>query len=204
VVPRTNARADELKQTEIKADYYRQIAEARKMSVWHRFGSRVLRASRFDPDSGEAQDITLYELGEEGLPVRRTDARAARHIGNGVWRLSDPRRFEIAPMHVREVEAHTYTDLGESLPAQVDTMHLSVGQLAREIEAVEAEGYDATPLRVDYHVKLADALACIVLPASVPMQRDVFGEEHELFRDQFRRFARRRSSRRSPAGTPPA
>lgn len=167
VVPRTNARADELKQTEIKADYYRELAEERKTSVWHRFGSRVLRASRFDPESGDARDITLYELGEEGLPMLRTDARAARHIGNGVWRLSDPRRFQIGTDSVREVPAHTYTDLGESLPAEVDTMHLSVGQLAREIRAVEGEGYSAIPLRVDYHVKLADALACIVLPASV-------------------------------------
>ena len=46
-------------------------------------------------------------------------------------------------------------------------MHLSVGQVAREIKAVEADGYDATHLRVDYHVKLADALACVVMPASV-------------------------------------
>jgi len=49
----------------------------------------------------------------------------------------------------------------------VDTMHLSVAELSKEIEAVEADGYDATQLRVDYHVKLADALACVVMPASV-------------------------------------
>jgi lipopolysaccharide export LptBFGC system permease protein LptF len=42
-----------------------------------------------------------------------------------------------------------------------------VGELAAEIDAIEKDGYDATPLRVDYHVKLADALACVVLPASV-------------------------------------
>ena len=39
--------------------------------------------------------------------------------------------------------------------------------LSREIAQVEADGYDATSLRVDFHVKLADAFTCIVLPASV-------------------------------------
>ena len=40
-------------------------------------------------------------------------------------------------------------------------------EIAREIEATETAGLDATLLRVDYHVKLAEPLACIVLPAAV-------------------------------------
>ena len=61
---------------------------------------------------------------------------------------------------MRSATAHAYANLGEELDARVDTMHLSIRELAREIEAIEADGYDATQLRVDYHVKLADALAC--------------------------------------------
>ena len=53
----------------------------------------------------------------------------------------------------------------EGLEARVDTRHLSVGELAKEIEEVEAEGMDATHFRVDYYVKLAAPLSCIVLPA---------------------------------------
>jgi lipopolysaccharide export system permease protein len=167
IVPRTNAMADELKQTEIKEDYYRDLAERRKTAVWRRTGSRVLAATRFDTDRGDARDLTIYEIGEDGLPEARSDARDAHHIGNGIWRLTDPRRAEVSGTRVRVVPPHSYADLGEALPSQVDTMHLSVGQLAEQIEQIEADGYDATPLRVDFHVKLADALACIVLPASV-------------------------------------
>jgi lipopolysaccharide export LptBFGC system permease protein LptF len=65
------------------------------------------------------------------------------------------------------VPGRPYANLGEALPADLDTMHLSVAQLSHEIDVVEADGYDATPLRVDLHVKIADALACIVLPAAV-------------------------------------
>jgi lipopolysaccharide export LptBFGC system permease protein LptF len=46
-------------------------------------------------------------------------------------------------------------------------MHLSLGELSREIEMVAADGYDTRGLRVDYYVKLSEALACIVLPFSV-------------------------------------
>lgn len=167
VVPRTNAMADELKQSEIKEDYYRALSERRKSGVWRRTGHRVLEASRFDTDRGDARDLTIYEIGEDGLPVSRSDAVSARHIGRGIWRLSQSRRIELGPGRVRRVPAHSYADLGEVLSAEIDTMHLSVGELAKEIESIEEDGYDATSLRVDYHVKLADALACVVLPASV-------------------------------------
>ncbi len=46
-------------------------------------------------------------------------------------------------------------------------MHYSVAELARQADEIEAAGYDASILRTDYHVKLAEALACIVLPAVV-------------------------------------
>ncbi|MDH3518849.1 MAG: LptF/LptG family permease [Myxococcales bacterium] len=167
VVPRANALADELKQTEIKADFYQRFSEQAKMEVWRRSGNRVLEAARFDPDYGDARNLTIYEIGENGLPISRSDARAARHVGRGIWRLWEPHRVEIREGRAQEVAALPYANLGEALPADLDTMHLSVGQLAEEIAEVEAAGYDATALRVDFHVKLADALACLVLPVCV-------------------------------------
>jgi LPS export ABC transporter permease LptG len=167
VVPRTNALADELKQTEIKADYYEQLAESRKTAVWHRSGSRVIEAARFDIERGDARELTIYQLGEDGLPVSRSDARSARHVGRGVWRLSGPSRLELAADRVTRVPARSYADLGDEFSDQVDSMHLSVAALGREIGLIEADGYDTTGLRVDYHVKWAEAFACIVLPFSV-------------------------------------
>jgi LPS export ABC transporter permease LptG len=161
VVTRTNALADRLKTFEITP------ASAGPSRVWQRTGHRILVAERFDPDRGYGRNLTIYEMGDDGLPRSRTDARAARHIGRGIWRLSDPRRVEVSEGHVREVASSAYADLGVELDAEVDTMHFSVRQLAREIAQVEADGYDATPLRVDFHTKLADPLACVVLPASV-------------------------------------
>ena len=57
--------------------------------------------------------------------------------------------------------------IGEALPAEVDTMHLSIAEIDELIAATDADGIDTRPLRVDFHVKLAESLACIVLPAVV-------------------------------------
>jgi LPS export ABC transporter permease LptG len=167
VVPRTNALADQLKQTEIKADYYERLAESKKTAMWHHVGSQVVEAARFDLESGDAVDLTIYDLGEDGMPVSRSDARAARHIGGGIWRLLDPSRLELSREHVERVPARSYAELGNELSRELDPMHLSLAELAHEIEMVAADGYDTRGLRVDYYVKLSEALACIVLPFSV-------------------------------------
>jgi len=165
LVPRTNAIADELKRSEIKGKFARQLEERRKNAVWYRLGNKILEAKRFDPDRGSAWDLSIYEIGEDRLPVRRIDATSARHVGNGWWLLTDPVRIDISEGKVRTMPAPNFANLGEALPAEVDTMHLSVGDLLGLIEEAENDNVDPRPLRVDYHVKLAQPLACIVLPA---------------------------------------
>jgi len=165
VVPRTNALADELKETEIKQGYYTGVAESRKEAVWYRAGDQVIEAELFDPDRGVANEITVYRIGDDGLPISRLDAVSARHIGQGVWRLAQPSFTTLAGDRVREAPAPRYATLGKAIPAKVDTMHLSVAALGKEIAEVEADGYDATAFRVDLQVKLAEPFACIILPA---------------------------------------
>jgi LPS export ABC transporter permease LptG len=165
LVPRANALADELKRSEIKGKYALQLEERRKNAVWHRLGNKILEADRFDPDRGSAWDLSIYEIGEDRLPVKRIDAISARHVGNGWWLLRDPVRIDISEGKVREMPPPNFVNLGETLPVEVDTMHLSVGDLLGLIEEAENDNVDPRPLRVDYHVKLAQPMACIVLPA---------------------------------------
>ena len=165
LVPRANALADELKHSEIKGKYAQQIEERRKTAVWYRLGNKVLEADRFDPDRGSASALSIYEIGEDRLPIKRIDASSARHVGNGWWLLKDPVRIDVSEGKVREMPPPNFVNLGEALPAEVDTMHLSVGDLLGLIEEAENDNVDPRPLKVDYHVKLAQPMACIVLPA---------------------------------------
>jgi lipopolysaccharide export system permease protein len=67
---------------------------------------------------------------------------------------------------VRRVPAPAFARLGEAPVAdRIETRHLSVEELRREIEDLRASGIDATPFRVDLYVKLATPFACLVLPA---------------------------------------
>jgi lipopolysaccharide export system permease protein len=163
VVPKTNALADQFKEREIK-NREENTGPLSEM-VWYQAGSRVYQAKELDPRLGWAKELSIYNLGAQGLPVERVDAREARYIGKGVWELLDPSRIEISENGFRETPAETRVQLGEAPTETLDTMRLGVRELAHQIYEAEANGYDATIYRVDFHVKLAAPLACLLLPA---------------------------------------
>lgn len=160
IVPRASARASYLKQTEIK----NRSQTAIRSSLWYRRGNLLYLARTLDPLAGEAREVTVYQLDPEWLPTSRTDAAIARHAGHGVWRLESPTRVEVTSGLALAVEAPAFAELGEDVPADVDSSHLTIGDLRRAIREVEEAGYDATPYRVDLQQKLASPLACLLLP----------------------------------------
>ena len=135
------------------------------LGAWFRVGDRFFQADALDPDAGTARRITVFELGERGLPTARGDAIAAMHIGNGFWRLVDPVLVRTSDEGLRRERGPSYTEIGAAIQANVDTRHLSVGELRHEIEEVRASGLDATHYEVDLFVKIASPVACLVLPA---------------------------------------
>ena len=160
VLPQTNALASYIKR-DVKAGETRRTGLA---SAWFRVGDQFYEADDLDPKAGTARNITIYQLSPETLPVSRIDATMARYIGGGVWHLIDPIRVVIDGDLLEEVPAGPFVELGEAVPADVDTRKLSAARLRREIAEVEEAGRDATPYRVDYFAKFASPLACLVLP----------------------------------------
>ena len=164
VVPRTNALADRLKEVEIK----NRVPQAGPLHlmIWYRAGTRVYQTTQLDSRLGEAQEISIYDLGANGLPISRTDARQAKYIGDGVWELDDPVRTEISEHGLHETPAAPRAQLGEAPSEPLDTKQLGALALVREIRDAEANGYNATSYRVDFHVKLAAPFTCLLLPAA--------------------------------------
>jgi LPS export ABC transporter permease LptG len=162
VVPRTTAIAHYLKNVEIRG---REAPEPGRAAVWYRLQDHVYEAERLDPERGIARNIVVYELGDDGLPTSRTDARDAYYIGGDMWRLVDPVRVEASADGFEEVRAQSFAELGSELPAKVYTRQLSIGELQREIREIEAGGYDATSYRVDLYAKAVAPFTCVLLPA---------------------------------------
>lgn len=163
LVPKTNAQADRLKDEEIKNKG--PEANLKRQMIWYQDNTHLYQATQLNPKLGEAQGLSIYELGENGLPVSRTDARLARHIGNGMWELTDPVRIGISDQGLQTLPALSRAQLGEAPSTTLDTMHLNTRQLTKAIRDTEAGGYNATPYHVDFHTKLAAPLACFLLPA---------------------------------------
>ena len=160
-----------LPETNALASYYKAAVKNRRdhregLGAWFRDGSRFFQADHLDPQDGTARNITIFELGDDGLPAAREDARSARHIGGGVWLLHDSVRVERTQAgKLTRVAGSAHARIGEAIQADVNTRHLSVGDLRDEIVEVEASGLDATHYRVDLFAKLASPVACIILPA---------------------------------------
>lgn len=165
IVPQAAALADQFKNQEIKKRTT-DLGPLQQL-IWYRTGKRVYQAVQLDPQLGAAEELSVYDLDGDGLPVSRTDARAARRIRDGLWELVDPVRIEISLNGLREIPAETRIVLGEAPNAPQNTLYLGIRALAREIADAEANGYDATTYRVDWYTKLAAPLTCVLLPAVV-------------------------------------
>jgi lipopolysaccharide export system permease protein len=162
IVPRTNALAEQIKNQEIKNRT--QIPPPLSRMIWYREGLHVYQADQMDSRLGLAKGLSIYRLDANGLPVERIDAPAATYIGQGVWELVNPLRIEISDRGFRETPAETRIHLGEAPSEPLDTKQLGLRELFRQIRDTEASGYDATIYRVDFHVKLAAPIACLLLP----------------------------------------
>jgi lipopolysaccharide export system permease protein len=164
LVPMATARWHYVKNVLIKG----RAEKARPEAVWYRIGDHVYEARGLYPELGIARDVTIYELGPNGQPVGRTDARTARYVGRGVWSLGDAVRVTVTDSRLRREAPERFARLGQGVPDEgVDTGELSIRALGGEIRELEQSGYDAAPLRVDYYAKLAAPFACLALPALV-------------------------------------
>jgi len=163
VVPRTNALAYQLKEEEIKnrgPDAY-----LRPLMIWYHDDHHLSQATQLNPRLGEARELSIYELGADGLPVSRTDARTAKYVGNGMWELTDPIKVSISEQGVQEIPADRRMQLGAAPATTLDTAQLGVRQLVKVIADAGASGYRTTTYEVDLQTKLAAPFSCLLLPA---------------------------------------
>ncbi len=164
LVPRSSERAREIKRNDIKGQV--EAPEEARERVWYRVGKRIHEMERLDLLSGLARQITLYELGKDGLPKRRTDASGARYVGEGNWLLDEPRSVELRDgTHLeRKPQAERVVQFGEEAPAEIETADLTPAELRATIDDPDLEGPIALAYRTDLQMKISAPLACLLLP----------------------------------------
>jgi LPS export ABC transporter permease LptF/LPS export ABC transporter permease LptG len=164
IVPRSSERATHLKRTEIKNQNQTPRSSAER--VWYRVGKRIHEMERLDLLRGRASAVTLYDLGQDGLPEKRTDADGARHVGGGLWLLDNPMSVELFDewRMNRNPDEDRLVEFGEETPSEIGTAHLTPDALRAALEDADLEGPIATAYRTDLQVKIAAPLACLLLP----------------------------------------
>ncbi len=166
IVPHASERAKRLKDTEIKNG--QTGPQLQRERVWYRVGPRIYEMGRLDLLHGIADSVTLYDLDTDGLPRRRTDADVARNIGRdrGLWLLEDPRSVELTAEGrlERPQNVGRLAEFGTETPSDIETAHMTPGDLRRALENPDLESPLVSAYRTDLHMKIAAPLACLVLP----------------------------------------
>jgi lipopolysaccharide export system permease protein len=120
---------------------------------------------RLDLLQGQASSVTLYDLGADGLPERRTDAEGASHLGRGLWLLEAPRRVELVDDGLtRTLDSDRLVEFDEEISAELDTSHLTPDDLRQKLAKPDLEPVLQTAYRTDLQMKIAAPLACLLLP----------------------------------------
>jgi lipopolysaccharide export system permease protein len=159
VLPKTNATADRLKDTEIK-----DKSPGGWEEVWSHSTSAALHVEALNSRAGMARVLTLYELGPTGLPERRLDARVATSLGHGEWRLADAKLTLITRGGLLDAPAPVTRAIPEIESSLSDPMHLDIAQLRKHIEDARQNGYSSTAFEVDLQTRLAQPFQCLLLP----------------------------------------
>ncbi|MEM9174846.1 MAG: LptF/LptG family permease [Myxococcota bacterium] len=165
VVPRATAEASLIKKRDIKNQDVGPVQQRER--VWYRVGPRIYEMERLDLFTGRASDVTLYDLGQDGLPVRRTDAERARSISSqGLWILDDARTVELADGdHLRRpTSVPRLAEFGEETPSEIETAHMTPSDLRVALADPDLEPREISAYQTDLQMKIAAPLACLLLP----------------------------------------
>lgn len=142
---------------------------SREENIWVRTAHTISHIRYYHAPSGTAHGITVNRLDDDFRLVERLDAATGRHVG-GRWHLEDVMAQRMGPgreaLRVRFLDRATVAlDLapGDLQRAVRDSREMSFAELRRYTARVQAEGYDATPYRVDLQAKVAFPAVCLIL-----------------------------------------
>lgn len=139
--------------------------------IWYRDGQRIINVVLALPEQKRLQGVSLYELDENFQLTRRLQVGELRFVSGG-WHATAARQFRFAPdsqelIDIRELKDLTI-DLGRSAEDFAQQTSKRGGMdsaytLWRNVNKLQAEGFDTTSLRVDLQARLAAPFACFIM-----------------------------------------
>lgn len=163
VMPMTISQADQIWIEEVKG---RKTTSVRRSDIWLKGDDTILHVTFFEPGTQTAKGITIHRFDEHFQLLERVDAETGR-FSDGRWTLSNGLLQNRSDHFTAHPFEHITIELGflaeDLVQAAPKPEAMNITQLYSYIRKVEAEGYDATHYRVDWHAKMAFPFISLIM-----------------------------------------
>ncbi len=166
VVPATSEKANRIWLQEVKK---KAAVISREKNIWIKDNQAILYIAYYNQAHRAIYGLTLYQFDDAFRLARRVDAKMGLPEKDRwlLYRVSeqvrDPKTGEYDVTFL-DARFEPLNLVPEDLETAVKTSEeMNFKELLAYIGRVEAEGYDATPYRVDLHAKVAFPVICIIL-----------------------------------------
>lgn len=166
VVPMTSGNANRIWLMEVRQ---KSAVISREKNIWLKDNRLINHIRYYDKTKKMVHGISLFYFDEKFRLARRLDAKQGRYRSGSTWIFQDIMEQILNPdgtytinAYPERIEPMSFTP--ENLKIVVKkSEEMSFRELRNYVQRVEAEGYDATPYRVDLYAKIAFPFICLIL-----------------------------------------
>lgn len=166
VVPVTLGHANRIWVQEVKK---KRLDRLRTQNIWLKERGRIIHVSHYNPRRKTIYGVTVNDLDHNFRLVRRLDAEMGRFTAVG-WQLMDVLEQESSGENGDPV-VRFHKTFRADLQLQPDDFkqvvrsndEMSFRTLLDDIDAIEADGFDARSQWVDLHAKISFPIICLIL-----------------------------------------
>lgn len=166
IVPVTISKANKIWSRDVKK---KPLLTSRQKNIWIKGKRSIYHISFYNPKKDIISGIALNYFDADFQLIKRIEARQGIYE-NGQWKCIDLMEQVLGPNGTdyqvtfydqRVVDLHlSPQDLRRVVKKSEE---MNIAELFAYIQDVEAEGYDATIYRVDFHAKFAIPFVCIIM-----------------------------------------
>lgn len=139
-----------------------------KERFWYKGQNSIYQIGSYQPESQSLSDVTYYRFSKDFTLSERLDAKRGRYVG-GRWVFFEGMYQKRLPGG--GYTSHIFEELALKLPERPQDFtrlskpseEMSLGELARYVNKVQAKGFDPLKQRVDLQAKLAFPFVCLIM-----------------------------------------
>ena len=171
LVPWSARETNHIKRTEITGKNSQEISSE---DLYFRDGDRIISISHAFPAKEIILGLTIVEMNDKFMPIKRIQSEQAQHVNNGQWQLKDVVIWNFSPETKTVASFDKQPELLFDLKRQPDEMlqllhlldrpeDLPVNELIQLSKKLQNEGYDPKSYQVEMQMRFAKAAIPIIM-----------------------------------------